>query len=606
LEEIVNSSAVSLLKNQSEEQLDDTTTMVEAFDIRRKTLSPAKLAAFIAQQSPGLDTRRDTASPGSLKTVLQSLSSENTSSEQSENGSVCGSRRPSRETASPCRLQTYLRDEAEEQIQENVKVSHERRDRRTLTPSEMNILKLLMSERITSQAIEGDNTIDEEDLESSKMFMFGTSRGGRRQTINPEDLQIFFKSDGAQETEHIESSNDQAKAEDDTFSFTDAFFSAKLLSKDDEGEENREEEIKAKPSPSKKSRRSTLEPNDAVSLFSELRRENDVADSVVGVDLELENGGSTMAKPNNNPSADGETIDPEEALELITDSSVNLQEQETQKESDKVDAKQTIQTDKKLKDGSNQDANISMEAVPVSGKKRKKTRNSIDDTSKRSKKLTPKKSINEENNASNQDAANKTTNKLNDASENILNESTQAKTPEETTISISENQNVFNSPSANNSKIKTPLKSCLSAIKKKKTPNGSPTPTKSVNFGPPRGAVFNSGSPSTSMTPMCDRRAKDMFPMEHSSPKASEEDEETSLNTSILDEVDALGNQDLEAESISTKKLRRASKSPQKQRRQSLQPQISASMAGLETEKKRRRYSLRGVSPLDNMAEARR
>lgn len=52
---------------------------------------------------------------------------------------------------------------------------------------------------------------------------------------------------------------------------------------------------------------------------------------------------------------------------------------------------------------------------------------------------------------------------------------------------------------------------------------------------------FNRGSPSTSMTPICNRAAKAMFPVLEKHVE-SEEDPETSRNSSLLDEIDKVSN----------------------------------------------------------------
>lgn len=130
---------------------------------------------------------------------------------------------------------------------------------------------------------------------------------------------------------------------------------------------------------------------------------------------------------------------------------------------------------------------------------------------------------------------------------------------------------------------RAPLRGILSARKRAKDQT---TPTKSVNFGPPQGAEFNFGSPSTSMTPMNAHKARAMFPLDHPS---SPDDEETSLNSSILDEADS--------RSPDPEPSQESRGNDENTRRSSLVTSRSPT---------RRRYSLRGVSPLDNQKEARR
>lgn len=152
----------------------------------------------------------------------------------------------------------------------------------------------------------------------------------------------------------------------------------------------------------------------------------------------------------------------------------------------------------------------------------------------------------------------------------------------------------FSSPPAQSARSKTPLRGILSA--KKAVVGPLTTPTKSVNFGPPQGAEFNLGSPSTSMTPMPAKDAKRMFPLDKvASPplfqQEEDEDEETSLNTSLLDEADAIDSDDGEQKEEDTTEMEVAGLS------------VSTTRS---PDKNRRRFSLRGVSPLDNQANARR
>ncbi|ETV99988.1 hypothetical protein H310_07437 [Aphanomyces invadans] len=133
----------------------------------------------------------------------------------------------------------------------------------------------------------------------------------------------------------------------------------------------------------------------------------------------------------------------------------------------------------------------------------------------------------------------------------------------------------------------TPLKSCLSA-RKMAVPKKAddPTPTKSVVFGSPRGAEFRRNDPSTSMTPMCAQRTKEMFPLDKMD---SDEDEVTSENTSILDEADHLMDKDESDDENQSLSFPFGSiRSPTRKRSR-------ASNGGIK-----------GLSPLDAMADARR
>ncbi|GMF64500.1 unnamed protein product [Phytophthora lilii] len=159
------------------------------------------------------------------------------------------------------------------------------------------------------------------------------------------------------------------------------------------------------------------------------------------------------------------------------------------------------------------------------------------------------------------------------------------------------------SPPPGGTQIRTPLKGILSARKGKRTAGGAvqTTPNKSVNFGPSQGAEFNHGSPSTSMTPMPAKDASRLFPSEQ--PASSEEevdDAETSLNSSILDEADSLDEED--PKKIVIPKTFQSTKSGF----DLLQSRRSSLLAPKSTDKSRRRHSLRGYSPLDSQAEARR
>nr|CCA18650.1 conserved hypothetical protein [Albugo laibachii Nc14] len=142
------------------------------------------------------------------------------------------------------------------------------------------------------------------------------------------------------------------------------------------------------------------------------------------------------------------------------------------------------------------------------------------------------------------------------------------------------------SPPPTRLQTKVSLRSCLSSVKKPKRLREL-TPNKTVNFGPPQGIEFNYGSPVISMTPMCANTAKAMFPVEQASTASvsSDEDMETSLNTSILDNANA------QSESSDEEKERKH------------EPQQRSST---ENAPKQRRFSLKGVTPLENIANARR
>lgn len=159
------------------------------------------------------------------------------------------------------------------------------------------------------------------------------------------------------------------------------------------------------------------------------------------------------------------------------------------------------------------------------------------------------------------------------------------------------------SPPPGEPRNRTPLKGILSARKVRRNTRDpvQTTPNKSVNFGPSQGAEFNYGSPSTSMTPMLAKDASRLFPLE---PRMSSEEEpddaETSLNSSILDEADSLDEEELRKE-----RTHMAVK-VKKSGFDLLQTRRNSFLAQKSTDKSSRRQSLRGYSPLDSHAEARR
>ncbi|CAI5719939.1 unnamed protein product [Peronospora destructor] len=158
------------------------------------------------------------------------------------------------------------------------------------------------------------------------------------------------------------------------------------------------------------------------------------------------------------------------------------------------------------------------------------------------------------------------------------------------------------SPPPGDSKIRTSLKGILSARKLRNNAADpvQTTPNKSVNFGPSQGAEFNHGSPSTSMTPMLAKDALRLFPLE--SPASSEEesdDAETALNTSILDEADSVDEEKPTIVGVlTTTQLKKPGFDL-------LQSRRSSFLGPKTAEKRRRRQSMRGYSPLDSQTEAR-
>uniref|UniRef100_A0AAV1TME2 Spc7 kinetochore protein domain-containing protein n=1 Tax=Peronospora matthiolae TaxID=2874970 RepID=A0AAV1TME2_9STRA len=158
------------------------------------------------------------------------------------------------------------------------------------------------------------------------------------------------------------------------------------------------------------------------------------------------------------------------------------------------------------------------------------------------------------------------------------------------------------SPPPGDPRTRTPLKGILSARKMRRNSHDAvqTTPNKSVNFGPSQGAEFNYGSPSTSMTPMLAKDASRLFPLEPrvSSEEEPDDDAETSLNSSILDEADSLDEEELRKERTYQAANVKKSGFDLLQSRRNLSQKL--------TDKNRRRQSLRGYSPLDSHAEARR
>ncbi|OWZ20880.1 hypothetical protein PHMEG_0004647 [Phytophthora megakarya] len=148
----------------------------------------------------------------------------------------------------------------------------------------------------------------------------------------------------------------------------------------------------------------------------------------------------------------------------------------------------------------------------------------------------------------------------------------------------------------------TPLKGILSARKGPRSARDAAqtTPNKSVNFGPSQSAEFNHGSPSTSMTPMLAKDASRLFPLDHHSSEEEPDDAETSLNSSILDEADSLDEK--EPKKIRVHQITQIKKPGF----DLLQSRRSSLMAPKSTDKKNRRHSMRGYSPLVARAEIRR
>ncbi|KAK1945504.1 hypothetical protein P3T76_002552 [Phytophthora citrophthora] len=159
------------------------------------------------------------------------------------------------------------------------------------------------------------------------------------------------------------------------------------------------------------------------------------------------------------------------------------------------------------------------------------------------------------------------------------------------------------SPPPGGTRIRTPLKGILSARKAQRNVGDTiqTTPNKTVNFGPSQGAEFNHGSPSTSMTPMPAKDASRLFPLERVSSEEEPDDAETSLNSSILDEADSFDEE--EPKKINAQKISQQLKKPGFDL---LQARRSSLMATKSTDKTQRRHSMRGYSPLDSRAEIRR
>ncbi|GLD98486.1 hypothetical protein PINS_up007183 [Pythium insidiosum] len=359
-------------------------------------------------------------------------------------------------------------------------------------------------------------------------------------------------------TRHSDRDRDGDEREQD--SFTDAFFSTKLLNRKDESNHEQEGDAAALPT-----RRSTLEPMDAELIFAELREG--------GADTRRtsparSSPAATSRSPLTRSRRRRTTLDPDELLAI--------------------------------RDGS---------AIDDSPARRRETigETELDELQREiggGRESPPRRRSPRRQQSASPDVAKRTRFDDNDVVITIAEDAVDSNTRSSSVVSprsikitpMKRRQRVepaedqtFLSPPPGPAQGKTPLKSCLSAKKKAK---GVTTPNKSVNFGPPQGAQFNRGSPSTSMTPMCAREAKAMFPLEEKPQNQEEDDDETSLNTSLLDEADALdeeekdGNDDVDTEiEVDARKL-------------STGPTFS--------NRNRRRYSLRGVSPLDNQANARR
>lgn len=605
---------------EDEEQKEDTvvttgTTAAEATGssefvspraTRRATLSPSKASLILNNDSIIDDSaisRRDTVSPSALKNLLQSISlaDEGPSSERARMGNAAAAQ--STESPDSDSMQEYLREmgttnqflapsksaalQTPESVRKTRAMKRKEREERTLSPSE--VVSMTMSELITA----GSSSAGKPKAPSKKKT--ATSPG-----IHDESSSV---------------SND---------SFTSTFFSSKLVTADDvdssgtetlqeeedeeEGDTPRKRRGESRLNP--KSRRSTLEPTDAADFFSELRQEmhsgkgkrtaideesdsepssantrdegNDKRRQSIQSELDLDPSPLTRSKSRR------ATVDPNDIFAIVHATSGRTSEEEKQTRRDTLNVEDLYEINpglasRKRKQGgsdgevvspehegkkSRTDADAGTESPPqdsIVSLRSKETTGLI----RPQKSPTPRKQQRESDQRVTRQSA-----RLQEAGR----ESTE-----------------FASPSSGTSRMRTPLKSILSARKPK---NGlMTTPTKSVNFGPPQGAEFNLGSPSTSMTPMLAKDARRMFPLDRistpPSPQEEDDDEETSLNTSLLDEADAIDSDEGEQKE-GFEEVLEASNS-----RLSLLVSKSA-------EKSRRRYSLRGVSPLDNQANARR
>uniref|UniRef100_K3X8C1 Spc7 kinetochore protein domain-containing protein n=1 Tax=Globisporangium ultimum (strain ATCC 200006 / CBS 805.95 / DAOM BR144) TaxID=431595 RepID=K3X8C1_GLOUD len=627
---------------------------------RRTTLSPAKASLLLNENQnsssgvidDGAISRRDTVSPAALKSLLQSISLDDKSPSSQQKWLLAAKAAAGSTVESESESESKTQDErtmssatnqflaslsttlqTPESVRKTRAMKRREREERTLSPSE--VLSMTMSEMITSENGSKNST------------SAGKSKRKRKSTSSSSSPAA-----GLDGNSSVSSSSD---------SFTDTFFSSKLVvavdnsgdveNSGNETEPLQEEEDEVSDTPRKKgrsdddstmqmsnskSRRTTLEPTDAADFLSELRQEmqpgskhtNATLPPSIEEEEDEKEEGSSEAEPANrrqslaavagsnlDPSpmtrskSRRATVDPSDIFAIVNGTS----EHSSSSSNNNSNNEETQSTTRR--ETLNAEDLYEINPELASRRKRKQQHDSDEEQKGSPDRQDGKKARANDDEPSTEspppDAIVSTMSK----SKTGLSRPQKTPTPRkrqqrdeeqpsatrhsarlqerETTISAE-----FASPSApGDTRMRTPLKSILSARKPPKGNGQLMTPTKSVNFGPPEGAEFNLGSPSTSMTPMLAKDARRMFPLDRITTPPSpveEDDEETSLNTSLLDEADAIDSDDDGEQKEGFEGVLEVSNS-----RLNLLVSKSA-------EKNRRRFSLRGVSPLDNQANARR
>ncbi|KAF1330467.1 hypothetical protein FI667_g5040, partial [Globisporangium splendens] len=628
---------------------------------RRTTLSPAKASLLLNENqntsSGVIDdsaiSRRDTVSPAALKSLLQSISLDdespssqqkrllaakaaagNTADSSSESESKTQDERTTSSTTNQFLASSSTALQTPESVRKTRAMKRKEREERTLSPSE--VLSMTMSEMVTSGSGSSNSTSAGKSKRSSS----------KRKSISSSSSPAA----GLDGNSSVISSD----------SFTDTFFSSKLVVAADnsgdvensgnETEPLQEEEDEVSDTPRKKGRsdddsivrmsnskgrRTTLEPTDAADFLSELRQEMQSGSKHTNAKLppsieeeEEKEEGSSEVEPGNRrqtlaAAAESDldpspmtrsksrraTVDPSDIFSIVNGTSERSSSSSSSNNNSGANQSTTRRETLNVED--------LYEINPefASRRKRKQQHDSDDEEKGSPDRQDGKKA------RANDDEANTES----PPPDSIVSITSKAKTgltrPQKTPTPRKQQQRDEKQPSATrhsarlqeretttsaefasptasgNTRIRTPLKSILSARKPPKGNGQLTTPTKSVNFGPPEGAEFNLGSPSTSMTPMLAKDARRMFPLDRiTTPPfpVEEDDEETSLNTSLLDEADAIDSGDDGEQKEGFEGVLEASNS-----------RLSF-LVSKSAEKNHRRYSLRGVSPLDNQANARR
>lgn len=589
---------------------------------RRTTLSPSKTSLFMNNSDSSIIddsviSRRDTVSPAALKSLLQSitLNDENSTATRARQEKAVSSAAPTAEndTASSDSdgVHDYIREymgasnqflessSTAQQTPESARrmraMKRKEREERTLSPSEA--LSITLSEltprrssaeksktpakrSLLSPESRGTVTLQEDTQEveedTAPQRQLRSSEKSRRLTLEPTDAADFLsalREEMQEDAKHESSSGSASKAQDKSKrrqTITTHF------------------ETDVSPVTRSRSRRATVDPSDIISIASEAcgKSRDEAAKDDEGRQtrretLEVED--LYEINPELRSTHQATAVDRSTAMDVDAEANgLNSQSRKRKQDQPATDATtSSSQTGKKPR---SDDDDTHTESPPQDSLVSRKTKEAAGLT-RPQKSPTPRKPPRSVTSfaAHDRDREEKTSGRQSVRGDVSDRQSIVAK---------------FSSP-AQSSKIKTPLKSILSAKKPKLGP--ITTPIKSVNFGPSQGAEFNLGSPSTSMTPMLAKDARRMFPLDGMSSPPSlqeldeeEEDEETSLNTSLLDEADAIDSDDAE----------------QKEERDDNTTEMAISRLSFSTSNKspenRRRYSLRGVSPMDNQANARR